>query len=82
MKKKPKPLSKHQANVLCAFTKNNKDIDIAVIYTRVYGDPGEMTAREMQQKLAPTFSEINKKLKGRIEPGETKRTYRYNTTGE
>lgn len=80
--KTKKPLSAHQSNVLSAFDRKDKDYDIAVLYTRVYGDPGHMTAREMQQKLAPTFSEINRKLvKGIIEPGETKRTYRINTTG-
>lgn len=82
MIKKDKTLTAHQASVLNAFGENDKDYDIAVLYTRVYGDPGHMTAREMQQKLAPTFSAINEKLnKGRIEPGDTKRTYRLNTTG-
>lgn len=77
-----KELSQHQNRVLKAFDAKNKDIDIAVLYTRVYGDPGHMSAREMQQKMAPTFSAINDKLKrGRIEPGDTKRTYRYNTVG-
>lgn len=77
-----KKLSRHQESVLTAFDLADKDIDIAVLYTRVYGDPGHMTAREMQQKLAPTFSAINKKLDGsRIEPGEIKRTYRRTTIG-
>lgn len=80
--KTKKPLSDHQVNVLAAFEMNDKDYDIAVLYTRVYGDPGDMTARQMQQKLAPTFSAINDKMKkGRIEPGEKKRTYRYNSSG-
>lgn len=79
MKKK---LSAHQELTLQAFDKKNTDIDIAVLYTRVYGDPGHLSAREMQQKLAPTFSAINEKLaKGKLEPGDTKRTYRYNTSG-
>lgn len=77
-----KKLSDFQNRVLKAFDAKNKDIDIAVLYVRVYGDPGHMSARAMQQKLAPTFSAINDKLKkGCIEPGEMKRTYRYNTVG-
>lgn len=78
-----KPLSKHQADVLVAFEQDNTDYDIAVIYTRVYGDPGEMTARDMQQKLAPIFSTINKKMAhGFIEPGIVKRTYRFTSKGK
>jgi hypothetical protein len=80
--KTTKPLSDHQAKVLAAFEDQDRDFDIAVLYTRVYGDPGALTAREMQQKLAPIFSEINRKLcSGNIEPGEKKRTYRLNTAG-
>ena len=70
-------LSKHQQKTLDAFDPTETDIDIAVLYTRVYGDPGSMSVRKMQQKLAPTFKAINDKLKRRrIEPGEIKRTYR------
>lgn len=75
-------LSSHQDKVFAAFHRFNTDIDIAVLYTRIYGDAGQMTARDMQQKLAPTFKAINCKISGVIEPGETKRTYRLNTTGE
>lgn len=78
-------LTTHQYNVYKAFTKADTDIGIAVIYDRVYDDPtsSDKTAREMQQKLAPTFAAINKKMKGaRIEPGKTKRTYRLNTKGD
>lgn len=71
-------LSPHQNKVLSAFDKKNTDIDIVVLYTRIYGDPGHLTARECQQKLAPLFSALNQKIgKGIIEPGELKRTYRY-----
>lgn len=74
--------TEHQDKVLNAFDKRDTDIDIVTIYTRVYGDPGHITAREMQQKLAPSFSVINGKLpKGRIEPGEVKRTYRLRSKG-
>lgn len=76
-------LTEHQKKVLATFDKKNTDIDIAVLYTRIYGDPGHISAREMQQKLAPTFKVINEKLaKGSIEPGDTKRTYRFNTIGD
>ncbi len=72
-------LSEHQSKVLKAFDAPNKDIDIAVLYMRVYGDPGDKTSRGMQQRLAPIFSAINTKLgTATIEPGEVKRTYRYN----
>lgn len=72
-------LSEYEDKVLKAFDKRNTDIDIVVIYTRVYGDPGHLTSRECQQKLAPMFARINEKLagKGYVEPGEKKRTYRY-----
>lgn len=79
-------LSAHQEKVYKAFDKADTDIDIAVIYTRVYGDPGHLTAREMQMKLGPVFAAMNKKWYGNgqpcvIVPGETKRTYRYSTEG-
>lgn len=71
-------LSEHQQKAVDAFKPKGKDIDIVVLYTRVYGDPGQLTAREMQQKLAPTFSAINEKLTDSlIEPGALKRTYRF-----
>lgn len=74
-------LSSHQDKTFSAFDPIETDIDIAVLYTRVYGDPGSMSVRSMQQKLAPTFQAINNKMdeykgKWRIEPGELKRTYR------
>lgn len=77
-----KKLSIHQQKAIGAFIPSNTDIDIAVLYTRVYGDPGVLSAREMQQKLAPTFAAVNEKLakvESVIEPGEKKRTYRLNT---
>ncbi|RTL04951.1 hypothetical protein EKK58_09090 [Candidatus Dependentiae bacterium] len=76
-----KILSEHQQKTLTSLRPDNTDIDIAVIYTRVYGDPGTLSARDMQMKLAPVFRAINNKLKktNRIEPGELKRTYRLNT---
>lgn len=80
-----KKLSDHQRKTLDALHPINTDIDVAVVYTRVYGDPGSQSARTMQQKLAPTFSAINEKLvsrKVKIEPGETKRTYRFSTKQE
>ncbi len=80
-----KKLSEHQNATLKAICPVNTDIDVAVIFTRVYGDPGSMSARAMQQKLAPTFSAINDKLAVDgcfIEPGETKRTYRFSTKQE
>lgn len=73
-------LTEHQQKVLKAFTKKNHDIDLMVIYHRVYGDPGVLTARECQQKLAPSFSAVNAKIAPSvIEPGEIKRTYRLST---
>lgn len=79
MKRKTnKPLSPHQVKILSAFDQDDVDYDIVVLYTRVYGDPGGLNARDMQQKLAPIFSAINSKLmRGRIELGIVKRTYRF-----
>jgi len=76
-----KELSEHQQKTVKALSPTNTDIDIAVIYTRIYGDPGALSAREMQQKLAHIFKNINHKLEPerRIEPGALKRTYRLNT---
>jgi hypothetical protein len=78
-----KELSAHQQKVLAAFTRKDTDIDIVVLYMRVYDFPKHYpSVREMQQKLAPTFKQINDKLyadKGAyllIEPGNIKRTYR------
>lgn len=78
----------HQQKVYDAFDSKDTDIDIAVLYTRVYGDPGHLKAREMQQKLAPSFARINdllwdirKKTYYRIEPGIAKRTYRLSKKG-
>lgn len=75
-------LTKHQEKILKAFDALNTDIDIVVLYTRIYGDPGLMTVRDMQMKLAPQFAVMNKKLEGLIELGEIKRTYRYTHSGE
>lgn len=80
-------LSNHQETVLAAFDKKNADISISLLFMRVYGhDEWQRkgnTNRTMQQKLAPTFKEINNKIKhGRIEVGFTKGTYRLNTKGE
>ena len=75
-----KKLTEHQLRVIEAFDRKNRDIDIVVLYTRIYGDPGRLTARECQQKLAPTFAEINSRsLTVHIEPGDLKRTYRCST---
>mgnify|MGYP000039898570 CR=1 FL=1 len=80
MTQNTKHFSEHQQNVLEAFDVMNMDVDIMVIYTRVYGDPGQLTTRECQQKLAPTFAEINRKSNDIfIEPGDLKRTYRCST---
>jgi len=66
-----------QLKALAAFTPDNQDIDIVVLYARIYGDPGVKTVREMQMKLAPLFRNVNARLKGKtIELGEMKRTYR------
>lgn len=73
-------VSVHQQKVLDAFHALDTDIDIVVLYTRVYGDPGQLSVREMQQRLAPTFRLINTRLPNcRIELGDVKRTYRRTT---
>lgn len=76
-------LTEHQQKVYDAFDKANTDIDIAVLYTRVYGDPGHKTVRDMQMRLGPNFAALNAKLfredqdhSEKIEPGDVKRTYR------
>ena len=51
-----------QEKVLRAFTEKDTDIDIVVLYNRIYGDPGTKSVREMQQRLAPCFVSINGKL--------------------
>lgn len=80
--KTKKPLSGLQSTIVKAFEISDTDYDVAVIYMSAYGYPGSLTAREMQQKLAPNFKKINDKLiKCRIEPGAAKRTYRLNTKG-
>ena len=72
-----KSLTQHQQNVVDAFDHKDTDIDIVVIFTRVYGDAGQFSARDCQQKLAPTFAEINSRSDDFvIEPGNIKRTYR------
>jgi len=81
-------LTEHQQNVLAAFAPVNTDVDIVLLYTRIYGDPGVMPVRQMQRRLAASFLRVNQALTasagskaGRIEVGDTKRTYRYNTQG-
>ena len=85
--KTDKELSDHQKRVLAAFEEKDKDIPISRIYLLVYGheewQKKGTTVRVMQQKLAPTFKEINNKLlSAKIGPGEVKRTYRLNILGE
>jgi hypothetical protein len=73
-------LSNQQQKTIEAFNPTDTDLDIAVIYQRVFGDAGVMNSREMQQALAPVFARINGKIKeARIEPGVARRTYRYET---
>ena len=69
-----------QEKALAAFAPANQDIDIVVLYGRIYGDPGTKSVRDMQMKLAPLFRNVNARLKGKtIELGEMKRTYRLTT---
>lgn len=73
-------LSEHQERVRSAMFPQNKDVPIDDIFRAVYGVAAarKVTIREMQQKLAPTFAAINKKLhKAKIEPGLIKQTYCY-----
>jgi hypothetical protein len=70
-----------QKKVQEAFLEDNTDYDVAVIYSRIYGDPGDMNARDMQMKLGGPFSRTNESMAKdgvgkKIEPGITKRTYR------
>lgn len=78
-----KNLSKHQEKVVSAFDKKDEDITISLIYMRVYGHAEWQragTKRNMQQKLAPAFRDINEKITpARIIPGFLKGTYRYST---
>lgn len=81
-------LTYHQTRVLQAFRKENTDYDIAELFYRVYSytmydeNTGVRAYRIMQQKIAPTFKTINRKIKGgRIVPGKLKRTYRLDTKG-
>lgn len=80
--------TEHQQKVLDSLKPRNKDIPISKIFLAVYGiaawrEKG-ITIRDMQQKLAPTFAEINSKLKEPhiIKPGFFKQTYRYSTKPE
>jgi len=84
MKNKVLVLTDLQYRVYEAFDKCDTDISIEILYQRVYGeDVHNLSTREKQMKLGPTFSVINRKLKGaRIEPGKVKKTYRLNTKGE
>lgn len=70
--------------------KPNTDVQITVLFDAAYPLTCDWTdeenpieyppIRDMQQKLGPLLSRINRKLKnGRIEPGVIKRTYRLNT---
>lgn len=71
-------LSAHQQKIVDALRPQNKDVSIVAIYAHVYGCQPGLDVRKMQQKLAPTFAAINKKLhRGQIVPGELKQTYRY-----
>ena len=55
-----------------------KDVKIKDMYYALYGVPDAYTSiRDMQQKLAPIISRVNKKMFGQeIKPGELKQTYR------
>lgn len=85
MKKLSKGLSAHQQKLFDAFTKKNLDIDIDILFGRLYKLDVALSPRQMQQRLAPTIKAINEKLrtaKGTyllIEPGNLKRTYRLST---
>lgn len=62
----------------CLVANMNKDVKIDVLYAAVYGFDDKTTdIREMQQRLGPHITRINRKLPtGTIVPGELKRTYR------
>jgi len=71
-------LTEHQEEVLNAVLPLDTDKPIRDIYMTVYGDPSDnMSVRNMQQKLAPTFKAINEKISNvKIIPGKLKQTYR------
>lgn len=80
-------LTEHQQRVREAFDREETDIDVAVIYTRVYGDAGHLNVRQMQMKLAPSFAALNNKLKEagsklKVQVGVVKRTYRLTSCEE
>lgn len=73
-----------QQRVVDAFGGTDTEVDIVVLYHRIYGDPGEMDVRAIYQRLSPAFMRTNRALKKlgglRIEPGAIlKRTYKIAT---
>ncbi len=61
-------------------TKPNTDVPLKTLYDEAYEPDLFVSSRDMQQKMGPLFARINAKLKrGRIVPGELKRTYRLDT---
>lgn len=69
-------LSAKQQRIFNAFHKFDFDVAIAHLYAVAFGGSAADT-REMQQKLGPYITRINKKLKaGQIKPGDLKQTYR------
>lgn len=76
-------LSPHQKKVFDAFIDTDCDVLIITLYRRVYGKVKPLSSvRSLQQRMAPTFSAINDKIRpARIEPGYLKKTYRLNTKG-
>lgn len=56
-------LSELQEKVVKSFGSNGDEIDIVVLYNRIYGDPERMTVREMYQKLGPLFARTNNALR-------------------
>lgn len=75
--------TEQQQTIYDAFSIKDKDYDIVTLYTRVFGDPGELSVRAMQQRLAPRFRRFNSFLEKigneRIILGDLKRTYRLST---
>lgn len=72
-------LSELQSRVFRLLSKKpNTDVPIQELFLAAYPlDASSTFVRDMQQKLAPLLARINGKLKrGRIEPGQMKRTYR------
>lgn len=82
-----KALTELQEAVLLSLIKPDIDVPINDVFDAAYGDRKlykirKPSVRQMQQKLAPTIKWINSKLEhGRVEPGELKQTYRFNTKG-